>query len=554
MSSDLREASGLDSVPEAPAPRPVVGIGVLGWARWAWRQLTSMRTALLLLFLLALASVPGSVFPQRAVDGVKVAGYLRAHPSSGPWLDRLRLFDVFSSPWFSAIYLLLFISLAGCVVPRTAVHLRAIRARPPAPPRNLGRLPVARRWETGAAPEVALAEARAALRADRYRVDAHPGALSGESGHLRETGNLLFHLALILILFAVAFGKLAGWSADVVVTEGRGFSNAVALYDSFRPGAMVSEKSLTPFSVQLDKLSVRYQVGGQQSGAPRDFAAAVRWRPSPDAPFRTTTIAPNHPLAVDGTKVFLLGNGYAPHITVRDASGRAVFSGAVPFPPKAKDPGMTSTGVVKVPDASEKTSSNQIGIKATFLPTAVTSPLLGTVSVFPDAQHPVLRLDGIYRGDLGVDGGIPQNVYRLDTRAMKLLPGADGKALTAELSPGGTFTLPDKLGSVTFDGVGRFAALQVAHDPGRVPAFFAAVLAVLGLLASLFVRRRRVFVRVARGETPARTLVEVGALARADDALLGTHVERIVERIQRAAAPIAAHTSLETSPQDGEQP
>ncbi len=35
--------------------------------RWAWRQLTSMRTALLLLLLLALAAVPGSVVPQRAV-------------------------------------------------------------------------------------------------------------------------------------------------------------------------------------------------------------------------------------------------------------------------------------------------------------------------------------------------------------------------------------------------------------------------------------------------------------------------------------------------------
>ena len=41
------------------------------FARWTWRQLTSMRTALILLFLLALAAIPGSVVPQEAVDSVR---------------------------------------------------------------------------------------------------------------------------------------------------------------------------------------------------------------------------------------------------------------------------------------------------------------------------------------------------------------------------------------------------------------------------------------------------------------------------------------------------
>lgn len=121
-------------------PRPK-GMGPLGWLRWGWRQLTSMRTALILLFLVALGAVPGSVLPQRGQAPEKVAEYLKEHQQLGPWLDRFSLFDVFAAPWFAAIYILLFVSLAGCVIPRSRKHYQAMRARPPAAPRNLSRLP-----------------------------------------------------------------------------------------------------------------------------------------------------------------------------------------------------------------------------------------------------------------------------------------------------------------------------------------------------------------------------------------------------------------------------
>ena len=111
--------------PAYPKDRTTMGgprLGPLGWVRWGWRQLTSMRTAILLLLLLALAAIPGSLFPQRSVDPVRVRAFVEDHPGLAPWLDRLFLFDVFSSPWFASIYLLLMISLVGCIVPRTAQH------------------------------------------------------------------------------------------------------------------------------------------------------------------------------------------------------------------------------------------------------------------------------------------------------------------------------------------------------------------------------------------------------------------------------------------------
>ena len=108
--------------------------------RWCWRQLTSMRTALFLLLLLGIAAIPGSLFPQRTQNPLQVKQYFIDNPSLAPWLDRLSFFEVYSSPWFSAIYLLLFISLIGCVLPRSIEHAKAIGAKPPLTPKYLDRL------------------------------------------------------------------------------------------------------------------------------------------------------------------------------------------------------------------------------------------------------------------------------------------------------------------------------------------------------------------------------------------------------------------------------
>ncbi|KTR02129.1 cytochrome c biogenesis protein ResB, partial [Curtobacterium luteum] len=139
-----------DHVDSAPAPRERNGaggadvaqprLGLVGYLRFFWRQLTSMRTALFLLMLLALAAIPGSLVPQRTADPNGVVQYKSDHPALYPVLDKLQVFDTYTSVWFSAIYLLLFVSLIGCIVPRTKHHWQALRTRPPKTPVRLGRL------------------------------------------------------------------------------------------------------------------------------------------------------------------------------------------------------------------------------------------------------------------------------------------------------------------------------------------------------------------------------------------------------------------------------
>src|SRR5260370_9606627 len=168
----------------APAQAPMGGqvparFGLVGWLRWFWRQLTSMRTALILLFLLALASVPGSVLPQEGIDPAAVSQYYHSHPALAPLLNRLSLFSVFAAPWFAAIYLLLFASLAGCVLPRTFRLVGSARQRPPRAPSNLGRLPATASYVTDLPPYAAIQKAAGPPARRRFRL--HEGDAWGSA-------------------------------------------------------------------------------------------------------------------------------------------------------------------------------------------------------------------------------------------------------------------------------------------------------------------------------------------------------------------------------------
>jgi cytochrome c biogenesis protein len=510
---------------DPPVTQPRLGPG--GWARWTWRSLTSMRTALFLLLLLAVAAVPGSTFPQRSIDAARTTQWISDHPSAGPLLDRLGFFEVYASPWFAAIYLLLFVSLIGCVVPRVRIHAHQLRARPPRAPRRLDRLGAHAETTVEGAPDEVRERLRTALRSRRYRVHGHDDAtLSAEKGYLRESGNLVFHVALIGVLVGVAWGHLLGWKGDVIVPVGQTFANTLSRYDTFSPGPWVDPTDLAPFTIRLDRLDATFETqdtGKGQFGAPRDFLATTTFTP-PDGTPESRTIAVNHPLETGAGTVFLLGNGYAPHITVKDGDGTVVYSDATPF--LAQDNNYTSVGAVKVPGAEP----DQLGFAGFFLPTGVIDEQ-GPHSVFPDLLDPQLVLTG-YAGELFPDGA-PQSVYTLDTSGMTPLAGPGGEdQLRIRLSPGQTAELPDGRGSVTFDGVERFAGLSIRTDPGKTLTLVSALLALAGLVASLVVRRRRVFVRVGPTDDGTRTVVSVGGLAKDDDEGMGDEVAAVLEALE----------------------
>ncbi|MCL3863055.1 cytochrome c biogenesis protein ResB [Actinotalea sp. K2] len=529
---DQEGAGGSEEPPRLPS------LGLVGTLRWTWRQLTSMRVALLLLMLLAVVAVPGSVLPQRPQDPAAVAGYLADNPTIGPWLDRLGFFDVFASVWFSAVYLLLFLSLIGCILPRVAAHLRGVRARPPRTPRRLTRFPARGEVVLDATPEQVVAAARVALTGPlralpRFRTDddVEPdGArtVSAERGYLRETGNLVFHLALLGILVSVAAGQFLHYRGQALVVEGRGFANAVTDYDSFESGTGFDPRSLTPFTLRLDRFTAAFTEDAE--ARPRDFVADVTVR-LPGEQESPRTIRVNHPLTVGEAKIYLQGNGYAPDVVVHDADGEVAFAGAVPFLPE--DTFYRSRGVIKVPDVS---TGDQVGIVGYLLPTAEVTPL-GARSIYPQPLSPLLVLT-VWAGDLGLDDGIPQNVYRLDESGMTQALEPDGRPVTLFLEPGQTVDLPDGLGTLTWNDLPRFVALDLRHDPALAWILAFSIAALVGLSTSLFTPRRRLWLRIRTVQ--GRTVVDGAGLARGDDIGLQGELDRLLDAV-RALDPAPSH-------------
>ncbi|HEX6234020.1 MAG TPA: cytochrome c biogenesis protein ResB [Jiangellaceae bacterium] len=507
---------------------PALSAGEL--ARWVWRQLTSMRVALMLLFLLALAAIPGSVIPQRRANPLDVADFIERNPELARWYDRFGLFDVFNAPWFAAIYIALMVSLVGCILPRSRDHWRAMRAQPPRAPRRLERMPAYRRIVVDAPPDVVLAAAHAELRQRRHRTNRADDSVAAEAGHLRETGNLVFHLSLVIVLLAVALGSLFGYRGTVIVQERTGFANTLTQYDSLSAGTMFDARNLPPFALELDEFVWEVHESGPQRGTPADFEARVRFVPEPGEVEERRSIRVNEPLEVDGTLIHILNPGYAPAVTVRDADGEILAEGPVTFLPM--DDNFTSEGVRKVPVGS----GADIGIEAIFFPTAAFEDG-GATSVFAGARNPMLLFTA-YAGDLGINDGTAQSVFRLDTSEMEQLM-VDGEPFRAALAIGETIEMPGGHGTVTFDGYVKWVQLQISRNSGKELALGGALLAVAGLVASLYMRRRRVWVRADEDEA-GRTVVEVAGLARSGggdlDGQIGDIADGLIARLPAPAA------------------
>ncbi len=527
---EVREhASMASSAPRAAGGGATGAVGVsrslrviTAPARRAWHQLTSMRTALLLLFLLALAAVPGSLLPQRSLNPLKVGEYFREHPSLAPFLDRLSAFDVFGAPWFAAVYLLLFVSLIGCLTSRVRWHARALVGRPPRAPARPSRLAGGRSWDSALGPREVVEAARVVLRRRRFRVGAAPeGAtrpdgsqdfsVAAEKGYLRETGNLVFHIALVLMLLGVGLGSWFGYQGTVLVIQGDGFTNTLVSYDQFSRGKLVDPVGdLAPFSLTLEKFTASYQPNGQ----PADFRADVVYTTDLGGRTRTADIQVNHPLAIGSAKVYLIGHGYAPHFVLRSGDGSIVWEGYQPCTPR--DAMFASTCTLKIgdtglPPTGPTREPQQLAFTGVFTPTTQLDPAHGYISAHPAADAPGLTLTG-YVGNLHINEGVPQNIYSLDTRDMRQLH-IDGPIGTGRVAQVLALNNPEQRtirglpGGMTLevDGVRQFATFQTKSDPFKGWVLVAAVAIIGGLLVSMRVRRRRVWVRARPASAPADT-------------------------------------------------
>lgn len=490
-------------------------LGPFEFLRWTWRLLTSMRTAIILLVLVAVASIPGSIVPQRLADPNGVAVIRDSDPNLYNLYESLQLFDVFTSVWFSAIYVLLFVSLIGCILPRVRHHWAVLRSAPADAPSSWVRLPVRETVPLVGTAETSLERAATVLRRARFRVVRDGDSLKAEFGYLRETGNLTFHIALVGILATIGFAGGFSWHGQRALVEGQAFTNQLSSYDTFNPGSWFAESHLDPYAVSLTSFTPEYVIDPiKEVWMPIDFTAEIVVTEGSEV--REESLKVNGPVTIGDSKMYLLGNGFAPVITVRNPAGEVVFSQPVPF--ISQDANLTSVGVVKVPDGL----AEQVGMQGFFYPTAVELDSGALSSSNPEPTKPTVTFN-IYKGDLGLDDGRNGNVFQLPVDDLTQIAGRHtGDEVVLE--PGDSFELPGGLGSVEFTSLSRYIGVEFRHDATQLGVGLSTAFLIAGLLASLGTRRRRVWVRV----TPKG--LEWGAQSRGDDPGLEAAVGRILSK------------------------
>lgn len=499
-------AAGFGDLPQTP---------MRAFARLpGWRVLRSMRTAIYLLSALVVATLVPTLLPQRITNAEKVAEIGRDHPYLFSVAERLQLFDVFTSPWYMAIWVSLLVVLLLCLLPRTRAFQRQFR-RATAIPREgpLPRLPHVVEWATDLDVASATAAVRRTLGRRRWRRGRpNPaGQFVAEKGTLREAGSLLFHWSLFLLLSGLAVSRFLGFSGQAAIVEGKEFIEAPIAFDAWSNRGSVGDSIHRGFTVALD----RFQVDDPTTAESPDFVSDVRVIDGGQE-VMSLRVHPNVPLNYRGVKMYQIAFGWAPRITVHDSGGKVVFDDFVITRPDG--PRGSWTGVLKIPSLDPQT-----GFRLFLFPDPVVltreqvrqfgdddlgeGVLLANRSPNPVAPIVVFRE---WRGDLGLDSG-PQNVNVLDTAAMS--PAGAGAAQLG----GDGFDLDDGL-VVGFDELRRYSVFSIKRDPGLALVLVGSVLLLIGLLPALYSRRRRMWVWVredpdaAPGATGG-TLVTLGGLA-----------------------------------------
>ena len=494
--TDTRPTRTADAEPTAPPPRPQprgplipTPLEVLGAT---WRRLRRMSTALLLLLLLASATLIATFVPQEPVIASTVRLWREGVEGPGTAvagvLDALSLFDVFGSWWFAGLTTLLMVSLTGCLIPRWRVFARNVR-RPPVPGRNLDRLThrVAMPRPAGMTDDEALALGRRLLRFHRQRVvrrEGQPLQLAVERGHWREFGSLVFHTSFYLLLIAVTLGSAFSFTGQIDFPEGSRFADTPVGYDTWTGGRFWDTTAHAGHVTTLDDFTVTYLPDGF---TPDEFVSTVTFTSADGTRSTTEEIRVNHPVHFDGLTYYQRSFGFAPTVELRSGlDGAPLYSDQLVL--REDDSGFWGgRAKVSVGTRTAEDPLPQVALEVLFLPDASFGDDGGVVINSPEANDPRLLVTLYVGEDLGLDQALPLS---------RLVWSEEDVVDRAMVVPGTPVALAGGLFEVEFADLAMWSGLQVSHQPYRWLMLTAASLTLAGLLPSLYAYRRRIWLQV----------------------------------------------------------
>ena len=496
-----------------------------------WRTLRSMRTALILLLMLALASVAGSLVPQWPNSPERVIRFQLDHPLVGAFYGRAGLFDVFGSWWFVLITTLLFVSLVACLFPRTRALVRTLRQRP-VQAREIDAFRLYEERVVPADPVRVIDGSRRVLRRRMFRVardrDGRP-ALAAEKGALREVGSLLFHWAFLLIVIGVIYGKGTGFTGRAVVVEGKTWIDAEANYDGQLRTGRFFNGDFSGVGIHLRGFEDTYR----RSGQPMDFVSHVDLLDPQGSVAERTDIRVNHPASIDGVEFFQYGFGWAPVVEIRQQDGTLLASEPITFvqdtaPEGVPQLAMPWHGILKLPSIQP-----QVGLTLVLWPDSrawlqlqtTGQPVAMTQEFQPIMFYTVFRGDLTDPSPLSLDTSVMRETGKGVVGAGQTIDMRTGKALAAGGSPTDL--------TISFPELRQYSVLQVSRDRGVPLVLLAAILVLLGLLPALYTSRRKVWVRAEPNGNG--TVLKVGGFALQRKPQFDEEFSKLVDAMARAA-------------------
>jgi cytochrome c biogenesis protein len=492
-----------------------------------------MRTALILLLLLALASVAGSLVPQWPNSPERVVRFQLDHPLVGAFYGRAGLFDVYGSWWFVLITALLFVSLVACLFPRTRALVRTLRQRP-VQAREIDAFRLYEERVVPADPVRVIDGSRRILRRRMFRVanddDGRP-ALAAEKGALREVGSLLFHWAFLLIVIGVIYGKGTGFTGRAVVIEGKTWIDAQANYDGQLRTGRFFNGDFTGVGIHLRGFEDTYR----RSGQPMDFVSHVDLLDPQGTVVRQADIRVNDPASIDGVEFFQYGFGWAPVVEVR-RDGDLIASEPITFvqdiaPEGVPQLAMPWHGILKLPSLDP-----QAGLTLELWPDSRAWLQLRTTGepVAMTQQFEPIMFFKVFRGELA-----DTSSRSLDTSVMRRAgSGVVGAGQTIDLRSGDALAEGAASSELTisFPELRQYSVLQVSRDRGVPLVLLAAILVLLGLLPALYTSRRKVWVRAEPNGNG--TVLKVGGFALQRKPQFDEEFSKLVDAMARAAGDV----------------
>jgi cytochrome c biogenesis protein len=365
------------------ADRTPLGV-VKFYARREWKTLARMRTAIILLGIVAGLSIIATLLPQKALQPEKASAYLQAHQTLGPLWDQLGLFSVYESWPLLLAAGLMYISLGNCVLTRGRALYKRWRMKLPRNHQFIG-----------------------------------------------EVGSLVFHLSFFVLLGGILYGKAFGFTAFVNVVEGQSVVEARPSYDQIEEGLFFGADQHKGYEVRVDSFNASYYANGK----PKEFVSHVEVF---DQGRKVTAkdIRVNDYLDYRSVKFYQASYGWAPIIQVTDPKGNRVFDSPVEF---FGDPQLQN-GILKVPAAGPP--GEQLGALMFFAPDLQQGPSSAAAGT-ANANNPAV-LFRFFKGDLQANRTL--NVNELDTTRMtQFWTGGVLLGQTATLPGGYRVTFPQLL-------------------------------------------------------------------------------------------------------------